>query len=169
MIVETPRLRLLPLTHAQLTQYALADPSLEAELGLKPTSRSISPDLKEALEGTILPNVADPSKNYLYATLWTLIFKAENRMVGDLCFFGEPNPEGEIEIGYGTYEDLRKQGFMAEAVGGMIGWAKMQPGVRAIVASTDKTNTASWRVLEKNGFVRYEETEELLRWRFDWG
>ena len=166
-MIETERLRLLPLTYGQLTKYILADNSLETELHLNPTSRSISPELKEALEATILPNVADPDKNYLYSTLWTAILKSENKMVGDLCFVGEPNPAGEIEIGYGTYEDFRKQGFMTEAVSGMIGWVQKQPAVRAIVASTDKSNAASWTVLEKNGFVKCGESEDQFNWRFD--
>src|SRR5664279_2246538 len=108
------------------------DNSLETELNLNETSRGISPELKEALEQTILPNVADKGKNYLFSTLWTIISKEENKMVGDLCFVGEPDSEGEVEIGYGTYEEFRKRGFMTEAVGGMIKWAEKQPNIRSI-------------------------------------
>ena len=42
-------------------------------------------------------------------------------MVGDLCLMGEPDENGMVEIGYGTYEDFRKRGVMAEAVKGTIG------------------------------------------------
>jgi len=119
------------------------------------------------LEETILPNVADPGKNYLYATLWTVIFKAENKMVDDLCFVGEPNEEGAIEIGYGTYESFRGQGYMTEAVAGMIGWAKNQPGIKTMIASTDKTNPASFAVLQKNNFVKSGENETLYHWKLD--
>jgi RimJ/RimL family protein N-acetyltransferase len=86
-------------------------------------------------------------------------------MVGDLCFVGEPNADGEIEIGYGTYEDYRQRGFMTEAVGGMIGWAKKQPHIRSIIASTEKNNRASSSVLEKNGFIQSGESDTLLHWR----
>lgn len=41
-------------------------------------------------------------------------------MVGDICIVGEPNASGEIEIGYGTYEEFQQKGFMTEAVGGII-------------------------------------------------
>jgi len=54
---------------------------------------------------------------------------------------------------------------MTEAVGGMILWAKKQPEICAIIADTEKQNTASFRVLEKNGFVKTNETETLLKWR----
>jgi RimJ/RimL family protein N-acetyltransferase len=164
-MVETERLIIKPLTYNQLEKYILNDNSLEKELNLNETSRSISPALKEAFEQTILPNVADTSKNYLYSTLWTLISKKDNKMVGDLCFVGAPNADGEIEIGYGMYDIFTGKGYMTEAVGGMISWAKNEPEIHAIIADTEKQNTASFRILEKNGFVKIGETESLLKWR----
>lgn len=164
-MIETKRLLLLPFTHDQLLKYIKNDHSLEAELNLNETSMVISDELKEALEQTILPNVADPDKNYLFSTLWTLIDKKENKMVGDLCFVGEPNAEGEIEIGYGTYDEFQNRGYMTEAVGGMIRWAKAQPNVKSIYAATDKDNAASYSVLQKNNFVQCEASESKLNWR----
>jgi len=164
-MIETERLILKPLTYEQLIKYTECDNSLEKELNLNETSRTISPELKEAFEQTILPNVADKTKNYLYSTLWTAILKTENKMIGDLCIIGEPNADGEIEIGYGTYEEFQNKGLMTEIVQGIIEWVKSQPKVKSIIASTDKTNKASFRVLEKNGFVKIGETETLLNWK----
>lgn len=164
-MIVTERLILRPLTYDQLVKYIKADNSLEEELDLNETLREISPDLKEALEQTILPNVADRNKNYLYTTLWTIILKDKNKMVGDLCFVGEPNGVGEIEIGYGTYDEFRRKGFMTEAVGGMIKWAETQPEVKSIVAATEKTNIASSTILEKNKFIKIGETGTLFNWR----
>lgn len=164
-MIETNRLLLLPLTHEQLLKYIKNDHSLEAELSLNETSMVISPELQEALEQTILPNVADPDKNYLFSTLWTLIDKKENKMVGDLCFVGEPNAEGEIEIGYGTYNEFQNRGYMTEAVGGMIRWVKEQPNVKSIYAATDMDNVTSYSVLQKNNFVQCEASETKLNWR----
>ena len=164
-MIETERLVLKPLTHDQLIKYIRLDNSLEAELNLNQTARTISPELKEALEQTILPNVSDPGKNYLFSTLWTVISTEENKMVGDLCFVGEPNTEGEVEIGYGTYEEFRKRGFMTEAVAGMIKWAEKQPNIRSIIASTEKSNIDSYSILERNNFIKSGETETLYNWR----
>ncbi len=166
-MIETARLILKPLTYDQLVKYTKCDNSLEAELNLNETSRTISPELKEAFEQTILPNVADTTKNYLYSTLWTAIFKAENKMIGDLCIVGEPNADGAIEIGYGTYDEFQGNGFMTEIVGGIIEWAKAQQIVKAIIASTDKVNTASFKVLEKNNFNKSGETETLINWKLE--
>lgn len=164
-MIETVRLILKPLTYNQLLKYAKNDYSLEAELGLKKTSKIISTELKEALEQNILPNVADITKNYLYSTLWTAISKAENKMVADMCIFGEPNADGEIEIGYGTYDEFQGRGYMTEIVGGFITWAKAQNNINAITAGTDKTNIASFKVLEKNNFVKTAENETYLQWK----
>ena len=164
-MIETERLILKPLTYEQLVKYVKCDNSLEAELELNETSRTISSELKEAFEQTILPNVADKSKNYLYSTLWTAISKIDNKMVGDLCIVGEPNTDGEIEIGYGTYEGFQNKGFMTEVVSGIIVWAKTQSEIKSIVASTNKTNTASFKVLEKNSFIKIGETETLFNWK----
>jgi RimJ/RimL family protein N-acetyltransferase len=146
-------------------KYAKCDNSLEADLKLNETSRTISPELKEALEQTILPNVADKTKNYLYSTLWTAISKTENKMIGDLCIIGEPNADGELEIGYGTYEEFQGQGYMTEIVSGIIEWTKTQKSVNAIIATTEKTNASSFKVLEKNNFIKIGETETSFNWK----
>lgn len=164
-MIETQRLILKPLTYSQLIKYIKADNSLETELNLYPTSRIISPELKEALELTILPNVADKTKNYLYSTLWTIISKSDNKMVGDICIIGEPNAKGEIEIGYGTYDEFQGKGYMTEAVASLIMWAKGQPNVLSIIASTDKMNIASYKILMKNNFIKVGETGTLLHWK----
>ena len=164
-MIETERLILKPLTYDQLVKYIKADNSLEIELNLNETSRTISPELKEAFEQTILPNVADIAKDYLYSTLWTAISKDANKMVGDICIVGEPNSDGEIEIGYGTYDEFQKKGFMTEAVGAMIIWAKSQPKIFSIIASTEKENIGSFTILLKNNFLKIGETETIFNWK----
>jgi len=164
-MIETERLILKPLTYEQLIKYVKCDNSLEVELKLHKSSRTISKELKEAFEQTILPNVADKSKNYLYSTLWTAISKTDNLMVGDLCIVGEPNADGEIEIGYGTYDEFQGKGYMTEIVSGIIKWAKNQSEIKSIIAFTEKTNTASFKVLEKNNFIKIGNSETLLNWK----
>ncbi|MFZ1702739.1 MAG: GNAT family N-acetyltransferase [Saprospiraceae bacterium] len=166
-MIETKRLIIKPLSYQQLVKYTKCDNSLEEELNVQSSTRTIAPELKEALEQTILPNVADTTKDYLYSTLWTIISKDENKMVGDLCFVGGVNSVGEIEIGYGTYEEFQKKGFMTEAVGGMIAWAKSQPKIFSIIASTEKENIGSFTILLKNHFLKIGETKTLIHWKLN--
>ena len=90
-------------------------------------------------------------------------------MVGDLCFKGKPNAAGEIEIGYGTYDEDQGKGYMTEAVGAMIQWATTQPKVKFITAETEKVNVASFKVLQKNGFKKEGEMNNLYAWRREVG
>jgi ribosomal-protein-alanine N-acetyltransferase len=164
-MIESERLILKPLSHSQLIKYIKNDDSLEAELKLNPTSKAISPELREALEGTILPNVADAGKNHLFNTLWTIILKSESRMVGDICFVGEPDENGEVELGYGTYDAFRNKGYMKEAVACLIEWVRFNHTVKAVFAQTAKDNPASFAVLEKNNFEKIGEDEGVFNWR----
>ena len=165
-MIETKRLILKPLTYQQMLMYIKNDHSLEAELTLNHSSMVLSPLLKEALEQSIIPSLQDDNKNYLFSTLWTVIDKDENRSVADVCFQGEPNEQGEIEIGYGTYEQHQGKGYMTEAVKGMMNWAAKQAKVKAIIASTDKINVGSYTILEKNAFIKVSESKEQFNWRF---
>lgn len=164
-MIETKRLFIKPLDLNQLQKYLKNDNSLERELCVGESIRIISPELKEALEMTFLPLVAENEADYLFFTLWTVILKSVNRMVGDLCFRGTPDDNGSIEIGYGTYQDFRGNGFMTEAVGGMIAWAKTHPAVKSVIAETDKTNVASMRILQKNGFAKSGESFNFFQWK----
>ncbi|MCB0532712.1 MAG: GNAT family N-acetyltransferase [Lewinellaceae bacterium] len=165
MHLESARLRLIPLNYDQLLAYLQPDFQLETALGLEKIPRTISPRLNKAIHQTLLPAVADPSKNYLFCTIWTIVDKAQNQMVADLCFKGAPNEHGEIELGYGTYDAFRGQGYMTEAVQAIAAWAFAQPGVTAILAETNLDNIASQRILEKNKFTQTKTTEESIWWK----
>jgi RimJ/RimL family protein N-acetyltransferase len=164
-MISSQNLILKPLSHNQLIKYIKNDNSLEAELKLNPTIKVITPSLRESLAETILPNMADSGKNHLFSTLWAIILKTESRMVGDICFLGEPAEDGEIEIGYSTYEYFRGKGYMTEAVACLITWVKRQDNVKSIFAQTAKDNPASWCILEKNNFEKVNEDGNLLSWR----
>jgi [ribosomal protein S5]-alanine N-acetyltransferase len=58
---------------------------------------------------------------------------------------------------------------MTGMTGGIIEWAKTQPCVRSIIASTNKSNIASFKVLEKNNFIKPGEKEELFNWKLEMG
>ncbi|MBB5644916.1 GNAT family N-acetyltransferase [Pedobacter cryoconitis] len=165
-MVTTKRLIIKPLTLEQLQKYILADGSLEEEFQTHYIPRTITFELQEAIEQTIIPKINDSKSDYLYSTLWVIIAADSNHLIGDLCFIGEPNEEGEIEIGYGIYESFREKGYMKEAINGMIQWASEQHQVKSIIAHTTKFNQASFILLQKNNFVKIDELEFLYKWQF---
>ena len=54
---------------------------------------------------------------------------------------------------------------MTEAVSRIITWAKSQPKVFSIIASTEKENIGSFTILLKNNFLKIGETETLFHWQ----
>jgi [ribosomal protein S5]-alanine N-acetyltransferase len=167
MRLETKRLVIFPLSYDQLVLYLQENNKLEEELNLKSGNENIPQELLDAFNETILPAVADTTKNYLYSTLWTIVSKEMNQMVADLCFKGEPNESGEIEIGYGTHDEFKGKGFMTEAIGAISAWAFSQPNVKTIVAETDQSNLASHRTLAKNNFKPYKKVESMIWWKLE--
>jgi RimJ/RimL family protein N-acetyltransferase len=166
-MIETERLTIRPLPYAQLLKYSLADRSLEQELNVKALPAELTPELREALETSILANVAGAGTDYLYFTLWNIVLKSGRVMVGDFCLMGRPDAAGTIEIGYGIHEEFRGNGYMTEAVAGLIGWAAGRQEIRAVCASTEKDNNSSQKVLMNNGFLLQGATGTLLNWRLE--
>jgi [ribosomal protein S5]-alanine N-acetyltransferase len=162
--IETDRLYLHPLTYDQLKMYVQNDGALERELGVKWNTRKIHPELKKALETSLLPSLAD-DENCNFFTLWTMISKEQDCMVGDLCFKGAPCEDGEVEIGYAIHPAFENQGYVTEAVEVLSLWALNQKYVRSVKAETDRDNIASQKVLRKNGFVFMGEKNGILRWQ----
>ncbi|MDZ4681042.1 MAG: GNAT family N-acetyltransferase [Saprospiraceae bacterium] len=167
VLLETERLRIFPLSYAQLISYLENDQSLEMELALQFHPREVSPALKEAFDETILPAMERAGENYVFSTLWTVVLKDRQMMAGDLCFQGAPNEQGVTEIGYGSHELFQGKGIMTEAVGVLVAWAFQQPDVLVVVAETDPENIASQRILEKNGFRQTGVNGSHLCWRLD--
>jgi ribosomal-protein-alanine N-acetyltransferase len=165
-MLETERLHIIPLTYHQLITYLKGNNLFENEIGLADTGRNVSPEVKVMVEEFTLPKMKNtPDNNYIYVTFWVVIEKKTNSIVAELGFKGEPNDNGEVEIGYGTMPLCRCKGFMTEAVGGILQWASQQKDVKAVLAETNHLNNASIRVLQKNGFALFEKREEMLWWR----
>jgi len=169
MQIESERIRLVPLTYDHLILYLQGNNKLERALGLTENNRTLSPELIEAFHETILIAVANPETDYLFSTLWNVIDKDSNQMVADLCFKGEPDDNGAIEIGYGTYEAFRGKAYMTEAIRVLSEWAFTDHRVKTILAETDSTNIASHRTLEKNNFRKFKIKGDMIWWRCDKG
>ncbi|MFB9862139.1 GNAT family N-acetyltransferase [Rufibacter immobilis] len=163
--IETDRLLIRPLTETQLHLYVANNGSLEKQLGVGYSPKEIAEDLADALENYFLRLVPQHREQYYFYTLWSIILKQGQVLVGDLCFKGEPDEEGEVEIGYGTYADFQQQGIMTEAVGGLLRWCSTRPDIKTLIAETEAGNEASEKVLERNHFHRDAQTRDNTWWK----
>lgn len=167
-MTETTRLKIIPLTYNQLVLYLSAEDKYEIAHGLAITGRVVSPEVKEMVERFTLPRMKMTSEdNYLFYTFWIVVDKTSEIIVAELGFKGIPNNKGEIEIGYGTMPEQQGNGYMTEAVAGMIQWAAGRVDVGYVLAETDENNHASIRIVQKNGFVQFARKGEMLWWKRD--
>lgn len=85
-------------------------------------------------------------------TVWFIIRRADGRIVGDLGTHGPPDSNGCVEIGYTLAPSARGKGIGTAAVGALVGRLATVPGIRQVTAITGAHNTASRRLLERQGF-----------------
>ncbi|QHL86302.1 GNAT family N-acetyltransferase [Nibribacter ruber] len=163
--VETNRLRLVPLSREQLDLYLLNDGSLERQMGVGYSMKEINPDLQSGLQEHFIPLVAQHPDAFYFFTLWSIVLKEENVLVGDICFKGAPDEDGQVEIGYGTYDAFQQRGIMAEAVGALLSWCQHHPNIKLVLAETEAGNTASEKTLLKNGFQCYHKGRDNSWWK----
>ena len=166
-MIETPRLTIIPLTLDQLQLHVADNHQLEDVLGLKKGHREVVEPLLSIITYFTIPRLKDPSYDPLYHTIWMAIDRQKQQAVAEAKFKGEPDETGAIEIGYGTYPALQRQGYMSEMVKGLVLWAGQQPGVQRVVADTKVDNVASQKVLEKNKFRLFDRIEDLLWWEYN--
>ena len=87
-------------------------------------------------------------------TVWLIARRADGRILGDLGTHGPPDSEGSVEIGYSLAPSARGKGIGTAAVAALVRGLTVVPGIRRITAVTGAQNTASRRLLERQGFRR---------------
>ncbi|MDR2953929.1 MAG: GNAT family N-acetyltransferase [Prevotella sp.] len=164
MVIETSRLRVIPLS-LELFQCMLQDyTSMENRLNLAPSGYLFDNDMRRAMEYMYSKALEHPDE-YIWHTNWQIILKSENRSIGSAGFKNVPDENGFVEVGYGIHGAYEANGYMTEALSALCRWAFGQSDVKGVIAETLKDNEASQRVLCKTGFTRYQETETAFWWR----
>ena len=163
-IISTERLKLIPLTQAQL-ELGLAElPKLEDELGMVIARDFVTDRVQRAIRMKVEKmREAEPS-THAWFTYWLIVIKVEKVGAGMLGFKGYPNEKGSTEIGYGIDPAYQNKGYMTEAVQALIDWAFLHPFCREITA-TEVYNPASRRLLEKLGATLTENNEKFTSWK----
>lgn len=125
-----------------------------------------TPEIKSLLPQkakTVEEALADFEKTQLPdATSFGQTIYVDDVYVGDVwCYCIDPADEPNCMVSYCIFEpDLRSRGIATAALGLFIDTIRRKYGIRTIGAFTFSRNTASLRVLEKNGFALMEEFEE---------
>jgi [ribosomal protein S5]-alanine N-acetyltransferase len=161
-MIETKRLLIKPLSSDELKKLIESPSDLADEMGLIPSQSLIDKEARNAILNDLLPNLSDPEKDASFYTMWIVIEKLKKAIIGGICFHGEPDENGEVEIGYGIDNNYMNKGYMTETISGIINWIRNKKEVRIIKAETDSSNISSIRVLEKNGFELVQQNDNMI-------
>jgi RimJ/RimL family protein N-acetyltransferase len=152
-----------PLICKELMLYIDSPKQLALHLCLIDNHTQADNELKEAVIKEFVPEKNHIDKEFLFYTIWLIIRKLDNMVLGSFCFHGEP-VNGRVEIGYGLYEENKGSGYMTEAIGQIVEWAKKRNDIQNIFAETEMQNISSQRVLQKNGFSEITKDENSILW-----
>ena len=144
--ITTPRLELEPVS------VALAEAVVAGDLSAVRAAEGWPHDGTERGLRNALRNGHTPG--------WFVVLDGE--AIGDCGLHGDPNADGEVEIGFGLAAPFRGQGYGAELVTGLVAWLSAQEGITRIIARTAKDNAGSRRVLERAGLVAVGTSGERL-------
>ncbi|MTI48406.1 GNAT family N-acetyltransferase [Sporosalibacterium faouarense] len=166
LVIETKRLKIIPLDLRQLKISLNDRASLAKEISIGICSNKLDEIMKRVYKVSIKRIKEDPN-NYLFYTNWIIVDKEKNHEVGSMGIKGIPNEKEEIEIGYGIEEEFQGNGYMTEALQGLVNWAfgQTKHKIKFVIACTVDYNKASQNVLIKNGFEIYNEEANHIWWR----
>jgi RimJ/RimL family protein N-acetyltransferase len=143
--IEAGRVTLRPVTRR------IAQAVIDGEPITRRFEQGALHDLIPGLMGFAIRDI-DSSAAAVLPTVWLVVRRADGQIVGDLGTHGPPDSDGCVEIGYSFAPPSRGQGIGTAAVGALVRRMAAVPEIRRITAVTGAQNTASRRLLERQGF-----------------
>jgi len=160
--INTTRLILVPITLEIIRDLLKNSTSELKKLSLKTDENWPTNDTKD-----ILPIICKEFEKYIVPTgfeIWMIVNRDNMQVIGDIGFKGQPDNEGEVEIGYGLISEERGKGYGYEALEAMVKWAFSQEKVKVVKADCLIANYPSIKILEKVGMKEINRNEEFIYW-----
>ncbi|MEZ4671947.1 MAG: GNAT family N-acetyltransferase [Anaerolineae bacterium] len=166
-VIVTARLQLIPIEQQHREAFARGKSVLGAALNV--TVPHGWPQFAEAY----LPFAAESGDSA--ASEWQSYFfihQQEKVLVGSGGFYGEPDAESVVEIGYEIATEYWNKGFGTESVRGLINYAFAHEAVQAVRAHTLAEPNASNRLLQKVGMRHISshvdpDVGQVWRWQIN--
>ncbi len=161
--IETDRLRIVSLDLDLFKLYLEDYSKVQENLGVKITMPDQDSETQSLFANAYFAAEAFPQLIH-WLTSWEIISKAENEIIGSICFKGPPNMEGSVEVGYEIFESFQSRGYAKEAVNAVVLWALSMPDVKRVLASVSEKNIASIKVLRALSFNYFDFDKEIQWW-----
>ena len=94
--------------------------------------------------------------------MFVLVRREDGLAVGGIGFHGVPDEEGRAEVGYDLAENARGRGYATEALNALAETALARDDVKLLVATIERENAPSQRVIARAGFTRAGEEVERV-------
>lgn len=105
--------------------------------------------------------LADATSSDAVFTMYMVRRAADGLAVGGIGFFGPPDADRRVELGYGLVPAARGAGLASDAVRAALTLAA-QAGAVVAVADAEAANVASRRVLAATGFAQTGQDGSLV-------
>jgi ribosomal-protein-alanine N-acetyltransferase len=86
--------------------------------------------------------------------LWAIALKEDPILIGTICFWRMEKEHYRAEIGYVLYPSCQGKGIMQESIQAVLQYGFEKMKLHSVEANVNPGNTASIKLLERNGFVR---------------
>lgn len=96
---------------------------------------------------------------------WAICLKENQKLIGNIGYFRMQPENHRAEVGYMLSTEFHGKGIMQEALERIINYGFNELKLHSIEAVTDPENYASWKLLEKNGFIREGHFKEDCYWQ----
>lgn len=149
-MLDTDRLLLIPLDHDIIDSLLESNQVFQNKYSFINEGGEYlnpSPDYLHIIKNRL----AVHPEEYPFAVDYLIIVKNIKTVIGTIYYKYLPNEEGVTEIGYGINPKYEGNGYMCEALTGMLNMGK-DNGVIKVVADTSINNIKSQNVLTRCGF-----------------
>lgn len=165
-IIKTRRLSLIAATEPLILNLLGGKLRFETEYGIRVADQfnEFPGSVEYALEYCRKNRGAVEWGAYLF------VFDELKVLIGFGGFKGEPNIDGEVEIGYSVSPQFRNRGFATEAAEGLTNYAFLDSRIKKVIAHTLAEENPSSNLLKKLGFVfkvSFEDSEDGHIWRWE--